>query len=183
MINSLHNHDWIRRWKKFENRSTFAQVMGTNLVSHISTHGVYRYRRRETSARWKSVINLTLVVDWLTSVAELAAPAAVTLALVAADALAVHAAPSSTDRCLRNNSSATNSVVQRGNSLCPLESRAKTIRGKHRPARLPSWTPQPVAALWSPPWGDSQLVWFDRRVMLHVCFAVGPRICAVFFQK
>jgi len=27
MINSLHNHGWIRGWKKTENRSTFAEVM------------------------------------------------------------------------------------------------------------------------------------------------------------
>jgi len=28
MINSLHNHCWVRGWKKIENRSTSAEVMG-----------------------------------------------------------------------------------------------------------------------------------------------------------
>jgi len=27
VINSLHNHWWVRGWKNFENRSTFAKVM------------------------------------------------------------------------------------------------------------------------------------------------------------
>jgi len=28
MISSLHNHCWVRGWTKFENRWTFAEVMG-----------------------------------------------------------------------------------------------------------------------------------------------------------
>jgi len=40
----------------------------------------------------------------LTSVAELSPPAAVTFTLVAADTLAVHAAPSATDRCHQHQS-------------------------------------------------------------------------------
>jgi len=27
VISSLHNHCWVRWWKKIENRSTFAEVM------------------------------------------------------------------------------------------------------------------------------------------------------------
>jgi len=30
MISALCNHCWVWRWRNFENRSTFAEVMGKN---------------------------------------------------------------------------------------------------------------------------------------------------------
>ena len=36
---SLYNHCWVRRWKNFENRSTFAEVMGKNSVLFFDSWG------------------------------------------------------------------------------------------------------------------------------------------------
>ena len=42
-INSLHNHCWVKRWKNYENLSTFAEVMGKNSVLVFFKHGVFEY--------------------------------------------------------------------------------------------------------------------------------------------
>jgi len=87
----------------------------TNLKN--ATFNIFRIETRQTS-RHQSSIEGGMLLSWLTSVAEFAPPAAMTLTLVAADTFAVNATPSTTDCCQQHQHSKISrpSTIKRHNN-------------------------------------------------------------------